>query len=242
MLSRLAALARNHLPSQCAVCRSWPGAPLCAPCLSRFAAPRPRCPRCALAWWATEAAPSCPHCQGQALPLQACFAAVDYAYPWADLLTRYKFQRQSGYSPLLSELLLRTAGVRECLADLSPQDWLLPMPLSAERLRERGFNQAWELAKVIHAQSGCRATRSAGLLLRLRHTEAQSGLPRQARLANVRGAFLVEPLAATHVRGRQVVLVDDVMTSGASLSAAALALLELGASAVKALVVARTPP
>jgi ComF family protein len=242
MLSRLTALARTPLPSQCAVCRSWPSAPLCAACLLRFAAPRARCPQCALAWSATEVAPSCPHCQGQALPLQACFAAVDYAYPWADLLTRYKFQRQSGYSALLSDLLLRSPGVRECLASLSPQDCLLPMPLSAERLRERGFNQAWELTKTLHAHSGCQATPSPRLLLRLRHTQAQSGLPRQARLANVRGAFLVEPLAAASVRGRQVVLVDDVMTSGASLRAAALALLEAGASAVKALVVARTPP
>ncbi len=242
MLAQLAALARNHLPSQCAICRSWPGASLCAPCLSRFAAPRPRCLRCALAWSATEAAPSCPDCQGRALPLQACFAAVDYGYPWADLLTRYKFQRQSGHSALLAGLLLRTAGVRECLAGLGPQDCLLPMPLSAERLRDRGFNQAWELAKTLHARSGCQARLSARLLLRLRHTEAQSGLPRQARLANVRGAFLVEPLAAHAVRGRLVVLVDDVMTSGASLSAAALALLEAGASAVQALVVARTPP
>ena len=242
MLSRLSALAQTKLPSQCAVCRSWPSEPLCAACLSRFATPRPRCPQCALAWSATETAPSCPHCQGQTLPLQACFAAVDYAYPWADLLTRFKFQGQSGYSVLLSDLLLRRAGVRECLASLSPQDCLLPMPLSAERLRERGFNQAWELTKTLHARSGCQATPSARLLLRLRHTEAQSGLPRQARLANVRGAFLVEPLAAASVRGRQVVLVDDVMTSGASLRAAALALLEAGASAVKALVVARTPP
>jgi ComF family protein len=174
--------------------------------------------------------------------LQACFAAVDYAYPWADLLTRYKFQRQSGYSALLADLLLRSADVRACLSSLSPQDCLLPMPLSSERLRERGFNQSWELAKTLHARSGCQAMLSARLLLRLRHTEAQSGLPRQARLANVRGAFLVEPLTANSVHGRQVVLIDDVMTSGASVSAAALALLEAGASAVKALVVARTPP
>jgi ComF family protein len=242
MFSRLAALARPHLPSQCAICHSWPDAPLCAACLSRFAPLRPRCPRCALAWSATEAVPSCPHCQSQALPLAACFAAVDYAYPWADLLTRYKFQHQTGYSTLLAELLLSRAGVRECLDRLSADDHLLPLPLSSERLRERGFNQAWELAKVLHRQSACRANLSAKLLLRLRHTEAQSGLPRRARLANVRGAFLVEPLSATQVQDRQVVLVDDVMTSGASLSAAALALLEAGASAVQAIVVARTPP
>jgi predicted amidophosphoribosyltransferase len=79
-------------------------------------------------------------------------------------------------------------------------------------------------------------------LLRLRHTQAQSELPRDARQLNVRGAFLVDPLAAGQLQGRRVMLVDDVMTTGASLAAAATALLEAGARSVSALVIARTPP
>lgn len=186
--------------------------------------------------------PTCPQCQGQALPLQACFAALDYGYPWAELLGDYKFRRRTGLSALWAQLLLQTPGVQECLGRLGPQDLLLPLPLSRQRLAERGYNQAWELAKALHRSSFCEAQLKAKVLIRLRHTQAQSELPRSERLSNVRGAFLVEPVLSPGVRGRQVVLVDDVMTSGASLSAAALALLEAGASQVTAMVVARTPP
>ena len=238
MWSRL----RSLIPSQCVVCRSWPGPLLCPDCSHRFANARPRCPRCALAWSATADMPTCPQCQGQALPMQACFAAVDYGYPWAELLGDYKFRQGTGLSALLAQLLLQTPGIGASLAQLGPQDLLLPLPLSQQRLGERGFNQAWELARALHRASGCSARLSAGLLLRLRHTQAQSELPRNERLSNVRGAFLVEPVRSLEVRGRQVVLVDDVMTSGASLSAATLALLEAGACGVQAMVVARTPP
>ena len=174
--------------------------------------------------------------------MQACFAAVDYGYPWAELLGDYKFRQRTGLSALLAQLLLQTPGVGASLARLGPQDLLLPLPLSQQRLGERGFNQAWELARALHRASACSATLSAGILLRLRHTQAQSELPRSERLSNVRRAFWVEPLRSQAVRGRQVVLIDDVMTSGASLRAATLALLEAGASGVQAMVVARTPP
>lgn len=174
--------------------------------------------------------------------MQACFAAVDYGYPWSELLGDYKFRRRTGLSTLFAGLLLQTPGVRECLASLSPKDLLLPLPLSTQRLADRGFNQAWELARALHRASRCQGRLHARLLLRLRHTQAQSELPRAERLGNVRGAFRVEPALSHLLHGRQVVLVDDVMTSGATLSAASLALLEAGALGVQAIVVARTPP
>jgi ComF family protein len=188
------------------------------------------------------AAPQCPQCLRSPLPLAACWAAVDYVYPWSELLGRYKFAQDTGLSGPLVDLLLHTPGVGPALADLQAPDWLLPLPLSAQRLAERGYNQAWELCKLLHRRSRCRAGLSARLLLRLRHTQAQSELPRDARQLNVRGAFLVDPLAAGQLQGRRVMLVDDVMTTGASLAAAATALLEAGARSVSALVIARTPP
>jgi ComF family protein len=191
---------------------------------------------------ADEGRPDCPDCRGQAWALQACHAAVDYGYPWTELIRRYKFEHQSGYSDLLARLMLGAPQVAERLAALEPDDWLLPLPLSAQRLAERGFNQAWALAQALHRRSGCRAGLQARLLIRIRHTQTQTRLDREQRQANVRGAFLVEPLLAHAVRGRTVVLVDDVMTSGASLNAAAQVLLQAQAARVEALVVARTPP
>lgn len=174
--------------------------------------------------------------------MQACHAAVDYGYPWTELIRRYKFEQQSGYSDLLARLILSVPQVAERLSTLEPDDWLLPLPLSAQRLAERGFNQAWTLAQALHRHSACRAGLQARLLIRIRHTEAQTRLDREQRQANVRGAFLLEPLLAHAVRGRTVVLVDDVMTSGASLNAAAQVLRQAQAARVEALVVARTPP
>jgi predicted amidophosphoribosyltransferase len=111
------------------------------------------------------------------------------------------------------------------------------MPMAPARLRERGFNQALELARRLAP-----AKTDAALLLRTRETPAQSGLARAERLGNLRGAFAVEPLRAHELQGRRVVLVDDVMTSGASLFAAAAALRLAGAAHVTALVFARTDP
>ena len=105
------------------------------------------------------------------------------------------------------------------------------------RTRKRGFNQAHELARRLSS-----GKTDATLLLRTRETPAQSGLARAERLRNLRGAFAVEPLRAERIRGRRIVLVDDVMTSGASLFAAAEPLRLAGAAHITAVVLARTDP
>ncbi len=142
----------------------------------------------------------------------------------------------------MAKALLERPGVAELLAGLRADDLLLPVPLSAERLGWRGFNQAWVLAKALKRQSGCAASADAHLLLRIRHTRPQSELKRNERLANLHGAFVVEPLRAALLQQRHVVLVDDVMTSGASLLTTAKVLREAGARRVSALVLARTAP
>ncbi len=107
--------------------------------------------------------------------------------------------------------------------------------MGAHRLAERGYNQAYELARRL--APGRADARS---LLRARETAPQTTLGREERLANVRGAFVVDPVRAAALRGAHVLLVDDVMTSGASLGAAAAALRRAGAARVTALVLART--
>ncbi|KAF1048514.1 MAG: Orotate phosphoribosyltransferase [Xylophilus sp.] len=158
---------------------------------------------------------------------------MDYAYPWAELIGRFKFHAEPGWAAALAALIRSAPGAQELLA---PPSLVLPMPLAPSRLRERGYNQAFELARRLAP-----AQADARLLLRTRDTASQLGLDRAARLRNVRGAFAVEPLRADAVAGQTVVLVDDVMTTGASLHAAAEALLRAGAASVSALVVARTP-
>lgn len=226
LFDRLAAA----LPSQCAVCRAWPAQPLCDACVARHAQPRPRCQTCALP--VPPGVQRCGVCIKQTPPLDLCLAAVAYEYPWSGLVARYKFGASPGWSAALALLMRSTPWAEPAL---EAAELVLPMPLSRERLRQRGFNQSLELARRLAP-----AKVDAGLLLRLRDTPAQSALPRAARLRNVQGAFAVAPGRAREVEGRNVLLVDDVMTSGASLHTAALALRSAGASHITALVLART--
>jgi ComF family protein len=164
--------------------------------------------------------------------LDLCLAAVNYAWPWVDLIARFKFQQQAGWSHALATLMMSTPWVEDIL---EKADLVLPIPLSAQRLALRGYNQSWELAKRLSPHKA-----DVQMLLRTRDTPSQRQLPRHERLANLVGAFAVEPLRAAQLRGKRVVLVDDVMTTGASLHSAAQVLRQAGAAHISALVLART--
>lgn len=230
MLRALLDHLSNALPSQCAICRAWPAQVLCERCVARFAQPRPRCRSCALP--VPAGVQRCGTCIREAPPLDQCLSAVAYEYPWAGIISRYKFGAHPGWSAALALLMHSTPWAEPAL---EAAELVLPLPLARERLRQRGFNQALELAR--HLAPGKVA---ADVLQRLRDTPAQSSLPLAARLRNVRGAFGVTPGLESRVAGRRVLLVDDVMTSGATLFAAAQALRAAGAAHITALVLART--
>jgi ComF family protein len=165
-------------------------------------------------------------------PLDACLAAVPYAYPWSSLVADFKFRQHPGWAGSFAQLLRATPWVEPAL---DAADWLIPMPLSPQRLRERGYNQAQVLACALDA-----AKVAHQVLLRIVDTPPQRTLPRNERLRAVQHAFAVDPLQAHRIAQRRVVLLDDVMTSGASLHAAAVALRQAGAAHITALVLART--
>lgn len=219
-------------PSRCAVCGAWPAQPLCDACAARFAQPLHRCASCALPL--PQGVATCGACLREPPPLDACFAAVPYAYPWSGLVGRLKFGGEPGWAAPLAARLQAVPGLAE---ELGRADLLLPMPLAPRRLAGRGYNQALLLARALAPRKT-----QAGLLLRLRETASQTALDRPARARNVHGAFSVEPLRAGELRGRAVLLVDDVMTSGASLHEAARTLRHAGAARVSAAVLARTDP
>ena len=221
---------QNAIPSQCAVCHAWPSDPVCEACVVRFAQPVPRCQTCALP--VTSGVVRCGECIKGPPALDACVAAVAYAYPWAGLVTRYKFNSNPGWAASFATLLRSTPWAEPAL---DRADLVLPMPLSRQRLQTRGFNQALTLARALEPVK----TR-ANLLLRIKDTPAQSSLGLNERLHSVKDAFAVDPLMATGIQGKRVVLVDDVMTSGASLYAAAKTLRAAGADHITGMVIART--
>lgn len=218
------------LPGQCSLCRDWGRGALCGSCRALVRRP-PRCRRCAIA--VPEGQLLCGACLREPPPFERSVAALDYAAPWDGLIRHFKFHGQSELAMPLARLLhdaLDEAASAAPLADL-----VLPAPLSDARLRERGFNQSWEIARRL----GRRA--DAALLLRIRDTPHQADLPLDRRAANVRGAFAVEPLRRGELEGRSVALVDDVLTTGATAAEMARTLLDAGAAHVQLWVLARTP-
>jgi len=232
MFSALITGLSRHIPSQCAVCRSWPAQPLCDACVTRFAQPVMRCRTCALPLPLTTPGAKCGRCLVQPPVLDAALAAVAYAYPWSDMIVKFKFHGQTAWARSMATLMRSTPWVEPALDDA---DWLLPMPLTRTRLLERGFNQT---RLVAHALQTSKVRDD--LLLRILDTPPQSSLPRAKRLQNVRDAYALEPLKRHLIEGKRIVLMDDVMTSGASLHAAAAALRQAGAAHITALVFART--
>lgn len=224
------ALLPSWLPSQCDVCRSWPARSVCEACVTRFAQPVARCAGCALP---LQGAAVCGACLAHPPPWQQCLAAVDYGYPWSRLVGRFKFEQAPGWASTLAGLMRSAPWVEPAL---DAADVLLPMPLSRERLQARGYNQALLLARALAPEKVQSHT-----LLRTRHTQPQSELPLKARLPNVLGAFALAPNQRAALQGQRVVLVDDVMTTGASLRAAALPLQQAGVAHLTCLVLARTP-
>ena len=246
-VEKLFSTLTKRLSSQCAVCRSWPAEAVCVACTMRFAVIEPRCCCCAallppgLALRPDTGMQRCMDCLRAPPPLDSTFVAVNYAYPWSTLIRAYKFGDAPGWAPFFAGLLLKTPGVGQVFAALQTADIVLPVPLSKERLQTRGFNQSWELVKALAEKSGTLGLSRSNLLLRVKNTRPQVDLKREARLANVKGAFQIDPLYSHELQGRRVVLVDDVMTSGASLFAAAAVLRAAGCSNITGVVLARTP-
>lgn len=183
----------------------------------------------------------CGACQTRQEPtaLHRCVAAVDYAYPWDNLIARFKFRNEPGWAGPLAELMLRQSPAGELLRTCH---LLVPVPVTAQRLAKRGYNQAWELSKALLLRADTPKLQALpDALVRVRETADQHALPRVQRLHNLRGAFAPHPLHLPRLAQAHVLLVDDVTTTGATLQSAAQALLQGGAAQVNALVLARTP-
>ena len=175
----------------------------------------------------------CASCLHEAPRYTAARAAMEYDDTSRHLITRLKYGDHSELVPALAQQLWR-AGAEFT----SKADWIVPVPLHPKRLRERKFNQS---ALLAHALSdSCRVPVMADGLLRVENTPPQASLTRKERLNNVKKAFRVNHKRAGLLRGASVVLLDDVMTTGATMDACSKLLLGAGVRAVYVLSVART--
>ncbi len=230
----LHALTRALLPEgRCRLCALPSRAPLCSACQCAYGLPGlRRCPRCASLL--PDAAARCGACALHPPAHVRAMAWGDYVPPLDRLIASVKFGGDAALARWLGGLLAQR--LPPAWSPLPhPPPLVVPVPLSMQRLRQRGYNQAWEIARGLAAalQWPCDCQR----LLRVRDGPAQSSLPLARRAANLRGAFVAHALP----RACTVLLVDDVMTSGSTAEHACRALLRGGAREVAVAVVLRTP-
>jgi ComF family protein len=237
----LRAVVHALLPSRCALCGGGCDDVVCAPCRDAYAGRRAaRCACCANPVPPSDAGTACGACLAAPPPFDATVAAVDYAAPLDALVQRLKFGACLPLAPWCARLIRDAALTQSGPGGhaLPLPELLCPVPLGAGRLRERGFNQALEIARPLAAALG--VALHPRLALRMYDTSAQSGVAPSERAGNVRGAFaLSDP---DLVAGRHVGLVDDVMTSGHTLAELAAVCKRFGAARVTNFVFARTPP
>ncbi|WP_372017022.1 ComF family protein [Pseudoxanthomonas sp. 10H] len=227
-LDVLSRLAGRILPRRCLACEEpgGSGLDLCPACLEGLPVQRAACLRCAVP---LATAGTCGRCLQHPPPLAAAHAALLYAAPMDRLVPRFKFHRDLAAGRLLAQLMAHA------FAGCDRPQALVPVVLHQRRLRGRGYDQALELARPLAAI--LRLPLRTDLLRRVRDTPAQSQLDAAARRRNLRGAFEV----AGGDLPAHVALVDDVMTTGATLHAAAIALRRAGVARVDAWVCARVP-
>lgn len=219
------------LPLTCYACsedlaEGEPG-PLCPRCLARVRfIEAPYCERCGVPL--ADGGAHCFECRARGKSaLRRLRAAAAYGPELASVVHAFKYQSRRTLGPALGAWLKRAFSR---YPELAQAELAVPVPLHPRRERERGFNQAEELARALGLQS-------RRVLIRARATRPQVGLDRQARGENVKEAFE----AAEDVKGRRFLLVDDLATTAATLEACAAVLRRGGAVSVDALVLARQP-
>jgi ComF family protein len=222
------------LPGHCLLCAMGSNRPLdlCAPCEAELPWITHGCRRCALPLPAAELL--CGRCQAQEPPFSQVVAPLAFAPPLDQLLRDWKQQPQPALGRLFADLLASHLRVGR-LASAPPPELLLPVPSHPRRLRQRGFNQAQELAVGLGRRLGIEV--DCHLLKQRGSGVDQRQLDFKARQRNLRDAFVVKGLLA----GRRVAVVDDVVTTGATAQAMSRVLRRAGAIEVEVWAVARTP-
>ena len=220
------------LPRLCPACGdpAGPGRKLCPGCEQSLPNLLHACPRCAIPYEHPDAQGECGTCQKRPPAFAHTLALYRYAPPVDHFIRELKFHQQLGLAHLLGERL-----AQRLMRETRRPDLILPVPLHGARLRERGYNQALEIARPV--ARALNTPLDFGSLVRVRATVPQTGMTLAARRKNLRGAFAWR--AGSDVKNLRVALVDDVMTTGSTVQAAAQCLRSAGAMQVDIWVIAR---
>ncbi len=209
---------------------------VCRPCLNDLPwHPKTSCPQCGLA----SSGMVCGSCLNSSPDFDATISVFLYSYPVDAMMVRYKYGSMLNLGSTFGEFLAEKTALDAL--NHNHVDLIIPMPMHPQRLKERGFNQALEIAKVL--TKNCKEKLDYAKLdytsvERQTLTPPQASLPLKERVKNIKGAFKVNG----NLTGKRIAIVDDVMTTGASLNELAKTLKKAGAAHVECWVVARTLP
>ncbi len=238
----------------CRVCHRWQGYHICTGCTEWAHLDASRCHRCAVRVQAGLS--MCGMCEDMPPVFDHALAAVDYELPWSPLVAALKFQEDPALAKPLAHMLAQSVKARWTVPVANspgatatvppPLNWrrgaptlIVPVPLSAKRLAERGYNQAWLLADQLGKQ--LKRPTLADALIKVKHTERLMSMDSNEREDQIRGAFAVNPAHRRAIEEAHVAVVDDVLTTGATLNEIARTLWLAGAREVSVWVIARTP-
>jgi ComF family protein len=217
------------LKPYCLLCADYNGNEigLCEPCFKNLPWHKSaRCPQCALI---TDSA-ICGNCLNAGPDFDATYALFTYSYPIDSILQQYKYKDMLHLADVFAKLFHQRHKISHRI------DLVIPMPMHPQRLQERGFNQALEIARCLAKSLKLELNYQA--CQRIKLTPPQAGLPLKDRIKNVRGVFECKQ----SLQGLNIAIVDDVMTTGASLNELARSLKKAGAARVECWVIARTLP
>ena len=203
---------------------------VCRACLNDLPwQPKTSCPQCGLA----SSGMVCGSCLNSPPDFDVTKAVFLYAYPIDALILRYKYGNMLNLGDTFGEFLAEKINAEDCLKNI---DLIIPMPMHPQRLKERGFNQALEIAKILCKNHKEKLDYKS--VERRTLTPPQASLPLKERVKNIKGAFKVN----ADLAGKRIAIFDDVMTTGASLNELAKTLKKSSASHVECWVIARTLP
>ena len=226
------------LPSSCSLCHEdVDDTLLCAACRQQyFGQQTVRCQQCAIPLQVHDKHFICGECLSTPPQFDFTIVSSDYAAPIDQLVLSFKFGHRLALANLFAELL-RDAILLDPRRNLA--ELLCAVPLGRRRLSERGFNQSLEIAKPLSSHLGIAL--NPLLIQRTRETVQQSSLHPDERQKNVRKSFMLNPHAMELIKGKHIGIIDDVMTTGATLQETATLLKRFGAAKVSNYVFARTP-
>lgn len=220
----------RYWAGNCALCgvNSLKDSLFCQGCLDDICSKQPVCQRCALPLQQVESV-VCGSCQTSPPAYGSVYSFAPYQAPLDQLILKFKFQQKLSIGYKLGLLMAQDIQRRQ----LAAPDVLIPVPLHAKRLRQRGYNQALELARPVAKHLGLALDVSS--CIRHRLTQEQMRLPARKRESNLKGAFS----ANKRFDDKHVVIIDDVMTTGSTVNELAQQLVRAGASQVGVWVCAR---